>query len=491
VFDFRCTAGCVDRADGRIYAEADGGAAYIEIDYKRALRRGEPVPDARVLGTAKNIENPKPVDLLMDPAHAGALPLNRTSIYQYVLGRGAPPAQAMIAFNKGPYALPEVVLRERTVTPGKLPTGQYYMQFHEKLLVQNKRTIAAPVPCMPTGADKRTYLPALSGAGVPPSLGRGQWTEMPMFHIGPAYTESLGSILMCAGPVQSNPCASGAASACGAGGASCAAGRDGNGVFVALCRCRTGYEVGSDGKCALIDECTRNTEICRRPPLRRLPVGLDTNEPVCSNKSPRYACDCPTGYEMSPAYGVCVKPADPCAGANRCDANATCVPLKVGYTCACAAGFGMNGKGACVRFGCDTGGNAQCSLSGGDCVDQRKKPALANAEDFECTCPAGFDGVMRRCNSATRTCSPPGRCTDLDECSMGFAPYCASQFAAGKRKFPTAAAVRCVNRPGLAVCTLVDNANKALYDLGSTKALKAGCTKTAAAGAPFGAWTCP
>lgn len=111
-------------------------------------------------------------------------------------------------------------------------------------------------------------------------------------------------------------------------------------VIVTLCGCygpavREGAPCGANGACPSGLVCEAATSTCVRDPSSPLPDASPDAPPD----------ECPAGFERQ--GDACVD-IDECAGANECDANATCANQSGTYQCTCNPGYAGDGR-TCTR----------------------------------------------------------------------------------------------------------------------------------------------
>uniref|UniRef100_UPI00358DE050 uncharacterized protein isoform X3 n=1 Tax=Myxine glutinosa TaxID=7769 RepID=UPI00358DE050 len=188
-----------------------------------------------------------------------------------------------------------------------------------------------------------------------------------------------------------------------------------------LCRCRTGYENVSAGKCQDINECDNSTAcvknaecinlngtyncICREGFVGNGDISCQdidecTTQKVCGNHSiclnviGSHNCSCERGYEGDPCVDV-----DECNGNNDCHSNATCSNTDGGHNCTCKEGFTGNGL-VCIDVDeCESSSTNECDPNTTLCVN-----VIGN---YLCRCRTGYENVSA------------GKCQDIDECKPG------------------------------------------------------------------------
>ncbi|XP_038057867.1 fibrillin-2-like isoform X2 [Patiria miniata] len=150
-----------------------------------------------------------------------------------------------------------------------------------------------------------------------------------------------------------------------------------NGDHGAICSCRDGYKLASDGKtCQDFDECSTN-------------VGKRPCQHICYNSPGSFVCYCHSGYNLAPNKTSCIQNQGRC----NCGEHGKCVHAwGVAERCRCIAGYEASTDGfRCLAPQCDCGsGSTGCKE-----IDGLKK----------CTCAPGY-----------RTSSNGTECNDIDEC---------------------------------------------------------------------------
>ncbi|XP_038072733.1 sushi, von Willebrand factor type A, EGF and pentraxin domain-containing protein 1-like isoform X11 [Patiria miniata] len=150
-----------------------------------------------------------------------------------------------------------------------------------------------------------------------------------------------------------------------------------NGPHGAICSCRDGYKLASDGKtCQDFNECSTN-------------VGRGPCQHICYNSPGSFVCYCHSGFNLAPDKTSCIQNQGRC----NCGEHGECVyAWGVARRCRCIAGYKASTDGFhCLVMPCSCGaGTNTCSQPDGQKI---------------CTCLQGY-----------RPAVDGTSCVDIDEC---------------------------------------------------------------------------
>ncbi|XP_038072724.1 fibrillin-2-like isoform X3 [Patiria miniata] len=220
-----------------------------------------------------------------------------------------------------------------------------------------------------------------------------------------------------------------------------------NGPHGAICSCRDGYKLASDGKtCQDFNECSTN-------------VGRGPCQHICYNSPGSFVCYCHSGFNLAPDKTSCIQNQGRC----NCGEHGECVyAWGVARRCRCIAGYKASTDGFhCLVMPCSCGaGTNTCSqpdgqkictclqgyrpaVDGTSCVDvdecQESRNSLADCQaacyntqgSYSCSCPQRWlrlaaderscEEIPCSCGRYSTSCSQPDG-VKICTCADGYKP---------------------------------------------------------------------
>uniref|UniRef100_A0A183UQD6 Nidogen n=1 Tax=Toxocara canis TaxID=6265 RepID=A0A183UQD6_TOXCA len=272
----------------------------------------------------------------------------------------------------------------------------------------------------------------------------------------------IGFLKTATGECVKNPCLENKGG-CGAN-ATCRPTRVGEGIE-AKCRCANEMQLDDNNNCIPVDHCKCKVKVARGTPCKSA-IACTAEHMLCINYGGEFNCTCEPGYRLSSDgkqcqnINECLEGVDGMPENRACEETAECVDTIGSYSCICPRGQIEDNMHKCKidtpqcsrEENCKHDPNAYCAKvddthqycqclagfegdalpggslckpvdfcerakrsAGGDVCKENEK-CVNDKQRYRCDCKPGFERITQGAD-----------CTDIDECSSGFA-YCGVTF---------------------------------------------------------------